>query len=83
MPARDTGVGQAELRVLATADDVRAFAQLVGAAAAVVELQRDVRTDGTVATAVAALLSVVGLGVAGTRAAVTRVAIATLGRGWP
>src|SRR3954465_11446383 len=41
MPAGDTGIGQPELGVLAAADDVGAFAQLVGAAAAVVELQGD------------------------------------------
>src|ERR1700733_12223257 len=38
---RHTGVRQPELRVLATADDVGAFAQLVGAPASVVELQGD------------------------------------------
>src|SRR5688500_1239735 len=39
MPTGDTGVGQPELGGLAAADHVGAFAQLVGAAAAVVELQ--------------------------------------------
>src|ERR1700733_8590547 len=38
---RHTGVRQPELRVLTTADDVGAFAQLVGAPASVVELQGD------------------------------------------
>ncbi len=51
---RNTGVGQAELSVLAAADDVRALTQLVGAAAAVVELQRDGGAGrGVVALAVA------------------------------
>src|SRR5271163_4847942 len=39
--ARHTGVRQPELRVLAAANDVGALAQLVGAPAAVVELQGD------------------------------------------
>ena len=39
VPPRDAGVGQPELGILAAADHVRALAQLVGAAAAVVELQ--------------------------------------------
>ena len=39
---RDTGVGQPELCVLPAADDVGALPQLVGAATAVVELERDV-----------------------------------------
>jgi hypothetical protein len=47
---RHTGVRQPELRVLAAADDVGAFAQLVSASTAVIELQRDRRTGGRVAT---------------------------------
>ena len=39
---RDTGVGQPELCVLPPADDVGALPQLVGAATAVVKLERDV-----------------------------------------
>ena len=44
VPTRHPGVGQPELRVLAAADHVGALAQLVGAAAAVIELQRDGRS---------------------------------------
>src|ERR1700742_2097447 len=46
---RHTGVRQPELGVLAAADDIRAFTQLVGAPAAVVELQRDRRARWRVA----------------------------------
>src|SRR5690606_18052107 len=40
MAAGDTGVREPEMGVLAAADDIAAFAELVGAAAAVVERQR-------------------------------------------
>src|SRR5690625_2645225 len=56
MPARHPGVGQTELGVLAAADHVGALPQLVGAAAAVVELQGDGGAD-----AEAAGLAVVGV----------------------
>ena len=46
MPARHPGVGQPELGVLAAADHVGALPQLVGAAAAVVELQGDTGPGG-------------------------------------
>lgn len=39
--ARNTGVRQAELCILATADHIGALTQLIGAATAVVQLQRD------------------------------------------
>src|ERR1700739_3044378 len=64
--ARHTGVRKAELGVLSATDDIGALAQLVGAAAAVVKLQGDRISRGTVAalavTAVAGagLLAVVG-----------------------
>lgn len=77
---RHTGVGEAELGVLAATDHVGAFAQLVGAAAAVVELQRDRRTGRAAAVAGAAvpLLAVSGLAV-GRGRAVALVAVALLG----
>src|SRR5580693_10551418 len=54
--ARHTGVRQPELGILAATDDVGAVAQLVGAPAAVVELQGDRGPRGRVAPAVAAAL---------------------------
>src|ERR1700712_2014456 len=39
VPPRDAGVRETELRVLAASDDVGALTKLVGAAAAVVELE--------------------------------------------
>src|ERR1700761_3342469 len=48
--ARHTGVRQPELGVLAAADDVGAVAQLIGAPAAVVELQGDRGPGGRVTT---------------------------------
>src|SRR5271166_3683200 len=67
MPTRDAGVGQTELGVLPAADDVRALAQLVGPAAAVIELQGDRRSSGRVA----ALLPVVAVATAGLLAVAT------------
>src|SRR5258707_498096 len=64
--ARHSGVGQPELGVLAATDDVGALAQLIGAAAAVVELQGDRGSGGGIAAlrvgaeATAGLLGVVG-----------------------
>ena len=56
MPAGHPGVGQPELGILAATDHVGAFTQLVGTAAAVVELQRDSGAAGrVVALAVAAV----------------------------
>src|ERR1700744_4720691 len=49
MATRHTGVRQPELCILAAANDVRAFAQLIGAPAAVVELQRDRRAGRRIA----------------------------------
>src|ERR1700742_4383217 len=46
MATRHPGVRQPELCILAAANDVRAFTQLIGAPAAVVELQRDRRARG-------------------------------------
>ena len=43
-----SGVRQPELRILATADHVRALAQLVGSATAIIELQRDRGSGGGV-----------------------------------
>ena len=85
---RNTGVGQAELSVLPTADHVRTLTQLVGAAAAVVELQCDggagrrvvalavaVTTGRGLAVVVSAALgfAVSRLGVSGTGLAVAPV----------
>src|ERR1700731_2951951 len=90
VPARDTGVGQPEVGVLAAADDVAAFPELVSAAAAVIQLQGGgVARTGLCATAVrgrrvAGLLRV-GLAVAAlvggrgiARLAVTRFLVARL-----
>src|SRR5271166_2039918 len=60
MAARHTGVRQPELGVLAAADDVGAFAQLVGAPTAVVELQGD-RGPGRWVAALAVVAVAAGL----------------------
>src|ERR1700689_5040148 len=72
---RHTGVRQPELCILAAANDVRAFAELIGASTAVVELQRDRRARGRVA----ALLSVTAAVTAGVRGLAVVVVAAGLG----
>jgi hypothetical protein len=63
MTARHPGVRQPELSILAATHDVGAFTQLVGPAAAIVELQGHRSSRGPIAalcvTAVAAALTVV------------------------
>jgi hypothetical protein len=87
MPARHPGVGQPELGVLAAADHIGAFTQLVGPAASVVELQGDGGTAGRVvalavagAVATGLALRTVVVAAAG-RLSVARLGIPGAGRG--
>ena len=76
MTSRHAGVGQPELSVLPPTHDVGAFAQLVGPAAAVVQLQGDDSRGGPVAA-----LSVTAVAAARRLAVVGRLAVVVVAAG--